>query len=386
MSAEDLLTHTLQDVVETTDYPTTSMATVAARSRTLGHGRRRTAALLAAAAALVVVAGGSAAVWLGHDHATTQSPTGHLDPAGSLPDVPQGEAPQVAFLEGDAFVTASGERITSPAFRKAATATAFGEGVLVAGGTTPGRVFPTISLVAGGSTQRLGCGSPAFALGGADPAYWLSDDCRIVSLGRLFRGTTSSPTTKGQVYSPVRITSAGLVANSNQVIPNAAGSTGPVLIDAQGGRHRIPHVFGVAAASPSGALVTGLSSRGGFMVIETSTGAVQWRAPGWSLGHFSASGRYVVGEQKVGRQTTPGVGDVVGIWDANTGRQVLRVVLPNLSIVGTAAWEGDRSVLVVVEDRQQQQAIVRVALDGTVTRATRVAPSGEGTFRLAATP
>ena len=49
-------------------------------------------------------------------------------------------------------------------------------------------------------------------------------------------------------------------------------------------------------------------------------------------------------------------------------------------------WEGDGSVLVVAEDRQQEQAIVRVGLDGSITRATQVAPPGEGTFRLAATP
>ncbi len=49
-------------------------------------------------------------------------------------------------------------------------------------------------------------------------------------------------------------------------------------------------------------------------------------------------------------------------------------------------WEGDDSVLVVAEDRQQRQAIVRVGLDAPITRATPVAANGEGTFRLAASP
>jgi hypothetical protein len=64
----------------------------------------------------------------------------------------------------------------------------------------------------------------------------------------------------------------------------------------------------------------------------------------------------------------------------------MSTVLPHLSIVGRPVWEGDESVLVVAQDRDQQQAIVRVGLDGSITRATSVAQSGEGTFRLAATP
>jgi hypothetical protein len=41
---------------------------------------------------------------------------------------------------------------------------------------------------------------------------------------------------------------------------------------------------------------------------------------------------------------------------------------------------------VVAEDRHHQQAIVRVGLDGTITRATPVAPERQGSYRLASTP
>lgn len=385
MSAEDLLTRTLKEVVETTDYPTTSTSTVAARSRTLAHARRRATALVAAVVAVVVV-GGSAVVLLEHDHATTRSPTGHLDPAVSLPGIPLGEAPRVAYLEGDAFVTAKGERVTAPVFRTATTATSLGDGVLVAGRTTTQRPFAPISLVSGGSTQRLGCGTPTFALGSGDPAYWLSDGCRFVGPGRLFHGTTITPTPKGVIYSPVGSTSRGLVANADAVLPKAAGPSGPVLIGPDGSSSRIPRVITVAAVSPSGALVVGTNSLGNSVVTELSTGAVQWHARRGTLGHFSASGRYVVAIQNVGVQTAQGVGDVVGIRDAATGHRVMSTVLPHLSIVGRPVWEGDESVLVVAQDRDQQQAIVRVGLDGSITRATSVAQSGEGTFRLAATP
>jgi hypothetical protein len=138
--------------------------------------------------------------------------------------------------------------------------------------------------------------------------------------------------------------------------------------------------------SPSGALAVGIDTRGNGAVVELPTGAVQWRAPTGTLGHFSASGRYVVTVQNVGVQTVQGVGDIVGIRDAATGRRVTSTVLPNLSIVGRPVWEGDESVLVVAEDRHQQQAIVRVGVDGTISRATPVAPAGQGSYRLAASP
>ena len=332
--AEHPLTRILEEVVETTDYPTTSTSIVAARSRTLAHARRRTTALVAAAAAVVAV-GGWAAVSLDHHHPTPEAPTGHLDAARSLPDIPLGEAPRVAFLEGDAFVTAQGERLTAPVFRTATTATPFGDGVLVAGRTTSQRPFAIISLVSGGSTRRLGCGTPTFALGSGDPAYWLSDGCRLVGPGRLFDGTTTTPTTKGVIYFPVGRTTSGLVADADAVLPQARGSSGPVLVGPDGSTSRIPHVTGVAAVSPSGTLAAGTNAVRNGVVTDLSTGAVQWRARG-TLGPFSTSGRYVVTMENVGVQTVPGVGDVLGIRDAATGHLVMSTVLPNLSIVGTS--------------------------------------------------
>ena len=380
-SAESVLTRTLEEVVETTDYPTTTTAAVVARLRALDRARRRTAALVAAAAAVVVV-GGAAMVRL--DHARTPSPTADQFPAGSLSGLPQGEAPHVAFLDGTTFVTAGGERISAHVFGTATTATPLGGGVLVAGRTTTQRPFAPISLVEGGSTRRLGCGTPSFALGSGDPAYWLSRGCRFVGPGRLFRGTTITRTPRGVIYFPVGSTSRGMVTDADVALVQGAGQGGPVLIGPDGSRSRIPHVTSVAAVSPSGARVVGLNSLGNVVVSDLSTGAVRWRALG-TPGHFSASGRYVVTMQNLGAQTVQGVGDVVAIRVATTGRQVMSTVLPDLSVVGPPVWEGDGAVLVVAEDRHRQQAIVRVGLDGTITRASRVA-AGTDTFRLAASP
>ncbi len=73
---------------------------------------------------------------------------------------------------------------------------------------------------------------------------------------------------------------------------------------------------------------------------------------------------------------------------------MLQKVLPGL-IVDAEGWEGDDSLLVVAEDRDGQEAILRVGLDGSVTRTTPVVRGvprpAEGrpplaTLRLAATP
>jgi hypothetical protein len=386
MTPEDLLTRTFAEVTETTDYPTTSLATVVARSRTLRHGRRRTTALLAAAATVALV-GGSVAVWLHHDAGTTPTPSHRVDPAASLPDIAQGGAPGVAYLEGDTFVTAAGDRITSPTFRRAQTATPYADGVLVVARTRPAAPFTTISFVTGGSTTRIGCGTPGFALGGDAPAYWLSDTCGFDVTGRLVRGTTETPTAKNLALYPVRTVAGGVAANAAWT--NSTNADGPVVVAADGSLHRIPHLSILLSVSPAGNLVAGRGpvARGLVPVVaNASTGAVVWRAHGWELGHFSVSGRYLVGTEKLGAQTVTGIGDEVGIWDAATGRQVTGTTLPNMSVVGNPVWEGDGSVLVVAEDRHHQQAIVRLGLDGTITRATPVAPERQGSYRLASTP
>ena len=173
-SAEDLLTRTLTEVVETTDYPTTSTATVAARSRALVHARRRATALRRrgrGGARRWRLGGGPAGPRPRDDREPDRAPRTRADaprppagrgPAGRLSSRATRSSPRVA------------QRVTAPAFRTATTAATVGDGVLVASRTTTQRPFAVISLVSSGSTRRLGCGTPSFAVGSGDPAYWLS--------------------------------------------------------------------------------------------------------------------------------------------------------------------------------------------------------------------
>jgi hypothetical protein len=388
MTAEDLLTRTFTEITESTEYPTTPMATVTARSRAIRGGRRRRVAALAAAA--VVVGGLSATLLLGHDGDATPTPTG---PLGELP---LGPAPKLDYLDGDTFVTSTGDRFSSPTFGKAATAARWKSGVLVGSRSTSRHPFTTISFVSGGSTSVVGCGAPSFAVPAddGDPVYWLSAHCRIGSSGAFVQGDTRTNTPQGATFTPVGLTADGVVAFGGSeglrlpshalVIPLGHGNMSPLRLG-------MP-----TAATKAGGLVAGQARD--FQrsaVVDAGTGAVRWRAAAaWTLQRFSVSGRYVAGLQSVGVQPSADVGDVVGIWDAATGDQVLQKVLPGL-IVDAEAWEGDDSVLVVAEDREGQEAILRVGLDGGVTRTTPVVAGvrrpAEGrppltTLRLAATP
>src|SRR5262245_43076297 len=369
MSVEDLLTRTLTEVAETTDHRSTPLSTVVARSRTIRSGRRRRVSLLAAAA--VVAAGGlSAALMLGNGGDTTPSP------AGPLGDLEQGAPPRVDYLDGNTFVSVSGDRVTSPTFAKAAAAVRWKKGGLVAlrGGTSR-HPSSSISFVSGGTTSRIGCGPPSFAVpaGGGDPVYWLAAGCRLdrpVINGTLVQGDTRTDTDAGATFTPVGLTADGVVtfsSSSGLELPSHA------LVIPTGHQDAIPLRLAIPrAATEAGGLVAGEARDfRRSAVVGARTGSVRWQTPpSWILERFSASGRYVAGTQSVGVQPSSDVGDIVGIFDAETGHLLLQKTLPGLVLAGQPVWEGDDAVLVVAEDRSGREAVVRVGMDGTVTRAT----------------
>lgn len=390
MTVEDLLTRTLTQVADSTEYPTTPLTTVVERSRAIrGARRRRVAALVAAA--VVLAAGLSATALRGHGGDST------LRPAGPLGDVTQGPAPQIDYLDGDTFVESTGERVTSPTFAKAVSAVHWRDGVLVASGSATRHPNTSVTYVSGGETSRIGCGALTFAIpaDGGDPVYWLADRCRPGrGGGSLVQGDTHTRTPAGANFAPVGLTADGVVVftvSTGRRLPSHA------LVIPPGDAGEIPLRLAMPTASSSEAgLVAGKArDLDRSAVVDATSGAVLWRTPpAWALQKFSASGRYVSGVQSVGVQQSDDVGDIVGIWDAATGHQVMQKVLPGL-IVDDEAWEGDDSLLVVAEDRHGREAILRVGLDGSLTRATAVVAGAprpaEGrpaltTLRLAATP
>jgi hypothetical protein len=398
MTAEDLLTRTLLDVVETTDYPTTSTADVVTRSRTIRRRHRRTT-LLVAAAAVLVLGGVSAAVVLDHHGSANLGPSSKPDPAAKLPDIPLGAAPKVGILSGDVYLTPQGERITSPAFRHAAAAAPTTGGVLVVSQSNWRHPRNDVSLVSDGATTPLGCGLPGFAIGPGDPVYWLFDNgCAGQGGGHLVEAGRNVAVHQGAPF-PVATLDSGVVVNGPAWLPDpqkhrgsvrTLGRAAALVIAPDGTARRIPHLATAQTATRAGDLVAGLNQIDtSAVVVDASTGAVRWRAVAWTLSHFSASGKYVSGTQSVGPQTSPGVGDVVGVFDSASGRLVRSVVLPDMVVKSQAVWEGDDAVLVVAQDAAHQESILRIGVDGSVTRATKVLPPTQVRqygFRLAATP
>lgn len=392
MTAEDLLTRTFTEVTESTDYTTTPLASVVARYESRRGVLRRRRALVAAAA-VVVVGGLSASLALAGGGGD-----GPPAPAGPLGDLEQGAAPGVDYLHGDTFVTISGTRISSPILRKAHDAVAWRNGVLTASEPTVRHPISRISFVSGGATSSQGCGAKTFALStdGSDPTYWLISDCIGHPGGSLVSGSTHTPTTLGAILTPVGEVPGGIVVLASG--PHLPGRASGTYVIPPGHRRWTPlrWVSIARGASQAADLVAGDGRNiRSSVVVDASSGDVLWRARDWRLGKFSPSGRYVAGDQDDAVQPSSNVGDVVGVFDARTGHQVLRRELPGLALVGHPVWEGDDALLVVVRDRDGREAIVRVTLDGQVTRATGVvqdrapassSPARLTVLRLAATP
>src|SRR5262249_53888996 len=118
----DLLTTTLQERTDGTAYPSTPMATVAARAGRIRARRRRTTALAAAAAVAVVA--GSSVLWLGRSPDSSPAPSNELSsgptspstqqsgpPEVSLASLPAGPKPDVDYLAGDTFIGISGQHV-----------------------------------------------------------------------------------------------------------------------------------------------------------------------------------------------------------------------------------------------------------------------------------
>lgn len=403
MTTEDLLTRSLREVTEHTDYPATSLTTVAGRARAVRGRRRRTTALAAAAAAAAIVAPG--AFWLNRPpdsssgptvtSTTTPSPTVSAGTAASLTDVPFGRKPGIDYLDGDAYVDMNGGRTQDPALTTATAATPVRDGLLFAlPGDTPDRADLWIHTTSG--DHRLGCGRNRFAMSddGVVSAYWVMDACSPDSAGKLYDGVDNTMgeggpgfvrTPAGVVIDPVGVQTEAVVVNAwhgqdptAELIDIGTGRATPLsalrLVSGSDENNRV--VSGELAGQPAGQV-------GESAVVDATTGSVEWRT-GWQLGQFSTDGRYVVG-----LRSGSGSADSYAVFDAVTGLKVADLPTWGSGWVSQVAWDFDDTLLAVVDDGSGRTAIVRFGLNGDVTRATPVreqTSSSNDVFRLATRP
>jgi hypothetical protein len=403
MNHEDLLTDTLHDRVERTDYPSTPLAAVAGRAGAIRARRRRTTALAAAAAVAVVVVPG--AVWLGRSpdasprpgqtlsSGPTSSPTRSQVAPGDLASLPLGAKPGIDYLADDTYVAMDGRRTTDPALRLANAATPVRGGLLFA---VPAKTSPDVArlwLRSQGNDQSLGCGSKHFAMStdGTQTAYWVMDSCTAGSAGKLYDGLDNTmaeggagsvPTPTGEVIDPVGIQSGSVVVNSWR-----GQHPTPELIDAYTGNATPLSALRLVTGSDENNRVVSGEIAGNPLesaVVDARTGAVLWRT-GWQLGQFSDDGKYVIG-----MQSGDGSPDSYSIFDAVTGERIRD--LPHWGLPGwirQVAWDFDDTVLAVA-DGSDGEAIIRFDLRGRLSRATPIGPPTEsvqiGGYRLATRP
>ncbi len=130
----------------------------------------------------------------------------------------------------------------------------------------------------------------------------------------------------------------------------------------------VPGLSGAADVSNDGRWIAGVTRDGRDVVADAVTGEVRVELTGRAVS-FSPDGQYVASVADGALQVhAAATGEVL----VDTGDEAGR-------ITGEVAWESSSRLVAVVED-DGQEAVVRVDLDGTVTRATDPVPLGTTTL------
>lgn len=373
---EDLLTDALHDRVDRHDLPSTPMGDVLATAGRIRRARRvraaaATAAVVAVLAVPVVVVG-------------TRDGDGRPDPADPTPttparllDLPKGEPPGIAWLDGNTYVDENGSRTTLPLAGVTAAVPYLG-GFLVS-------TFDENELtLLDGRLDEVWrrCGVPGYAVDATEQylAYVTTDCDGTDGVVHVARADGSRPEeTRPLPHSPaVPIGMFGNVA----VVASPYDDLPPDQIAFDDSTWDLSALKWAAGVNEQLGLVSGIldDGRQTGAVVDPRTGEVEWMLSGWSLGSFSPDGSTVLGMQTASDATR------WGVFDAGSGEQLHELELPSGFLVYRAAWEGDDHVLFDVAQGTAAEALVRASLDGGLERATEVAaydPDGPGTYRFA---
>ena len=190
----------------------------------------------------------------------------------------------------------------------------------------------------------------------------------------LARGTVRVGTTSGEgeniipVPSPDDSGPLGFLS-SERVVYN--GRPGEVLVldpmdDSATGLTGLERAH---SSTEVGDLVAGRTVDDECSVVSAVSGKTLWTKPGWFPAHFSPDGRFLAAYQTA----TGGEFETIGVLDARTGE----VVATNDTANGVqaipetpTAWEDHDSLLIPY--RGGAWAVLRLEVDGTITRATQV--------------
>jgi hypothetical protein len=351
--------------------------------------RRRTVVAGLAAAAVVVVTVPTALLLQGDpdaspppaDQATqlpapTPSPSRTPDATPSkgtgplaLSAIDAGRAPAVAYLQGHTFVDGDGTRTDLPGRRPVSAFTSYHGGWLVVD-ADDGHLYQYDNQ---GRETDLGRNGMLAVTGDGGPT--------ALEAGGTTRMGISTGMGEGEQQVPLP-KDAGIVGFLGADLVYSTPSYETWVHPATGGPdRRLPALIGAAATSTTAHLVGGQVATGSAgdgvlgAVVDARTGATLWKNT-WRPLSFSPDGTYVAAVPAGDN----GDAEYLAILDARTGRLVQRMALLDrkLHLAGlppVIAWEDGDTVLFDVADASGREAILRLAVDGTLTRATDPVPT-----------
>ena len=383
---EDLLSDVLRERVEHYDTPSTPMGDVVSIARRIRRRRKlragvATAAVVAVLAAPFVVEASRTSDPTGGPAGRSQEPTTSV----RLADVAVGAPPTVAWLDGRDYVAGDGTRTRLPfddvvravPYRGSLLLVRLGDGHIIWLGNedeAPWCGHGSLAVSPDGASTAFAT-SPATAECTADPGgSGAGSGGGRASEVTLHLGPTGTSSAADQTRSmpPQSAALVGILGDTVVVSPYNEGP--PMLLGLDGTSTTLDQLARVTGVNARLGLVSGLLADSDTApptsaVLDLTTGSVSWTKPGWQLRDFSPDGSSVVGVLPTG----PDSPLTWGVFDAVSGSQLHELATPAGFAVRTAVWEDDEHLLLDTT-QGDTQAIVRVALDGTIELATEPSP------------
>ncbi|WP_418058563.1 hypothetical protein [Pimelobacter simplex] len=289
-------------------------------------------------------------------------------PAAPWADLPAGPAPAVPYVDGRHYVT-PGRTWRLPGGRRGVSGVLpYADGLLVADATyfegTNGLALVRHGRRVDGS--RCAGGTPVASPDGRYVA-WVTLRCpesEDRSVGAVHRAAADG---SGEVIRPIGPGVAQVVGFlGREVVHNRGFQDGAWRTGYDGTPVRIPGVDRVLDVSARGGLLVGQRGDRARLVVD-SRGSVRWRATTGDLSWFSPDGSSVLAVD--GRR--------LQVLRSADGSARAGLDLPVGADPSSVVWEGERSLLVLVE-RSGRGAVVRLGLDGAAERATATRPVRPG--------
>lgn len=310
---------------------------------------------------------------------SSSTPTLTSTPTDELEQLDLGPAPRIGYVDGEEYVAPDGERTSLPTEGGISAITPYRGGFLIIDALPSGRT-PGLHLVNGAGVETSSActsGAPVVSRDGVDTA-WVTREACDFTVGTIHRAPTDPGRnrTGGEEavqYTGQAITLAGFIGD-RVVFSSRSGAWVTDLVNLP---RQIPGLSNVAGVDDTTGRVAGQSlDPRTASVVDADSGAVLWSAPGLLLSAFSPDGRYLLAnQQREGR----GGCCVRVILEADTGAEVARVERSGPShgpTLSRLVWEDDTHLIGTLH-HDGRHVIIRVGLDGHLSRATEVAPVGD---------